>query len=154
MSNINHFGLSRSRNCDKNNKAVAPQSLDLKSEFPVVIEGAELLYQVCPVSKLTGNRASLYEAMQMLGNEKYSRALEALLPEIPSIMSDSRLSDDDRVSLLASRLNTGSPSENERLNANLAKIVDDFKDSFSAPVSKDSIQFNADDANVDVNSKE
>ena len=80
---------------------------------PVVFEGAEVLDALCPVSSLTGNRMSVYEAVQMVGNEKFSRAVDALLPEIPAIANDSRLSDDDKVSMLMSRLDTGLPSEND-----------------------------------------
>lgn len=127
---MNHFGLSRSRNCDKNNLAVMPKSLELKSAAPAVIEGAEALDAICPVSSVTGNRMSIYEAMQMVGNEKYSRAIDALLPDIPTIMSDSRLSDDDRVDLMVSRLNTGSVTEDSRMREQLSTIVSDFKSVF------------------------
>lgn len=124
-----------------------------KLESPVVIDGAELLEQVCPVSSLTGNRMSLYEAMQMLGNEKLSRAIDALLPEVPAILSDSRLSDDDKVSMLESRLDCGSSSENARMRESLAKVVSDFKDvydkSLNAPDT--SIKFTDQDANVESN---
>ena len=116
--------------------------------LPVVFEGAEVLDAVCPVSSLTGNRMSIYEAVQMVGNEKFSRAIDALLPEIPSIANDSRLSDDDRVSMLMSRLDTGLSSENEEFRDYLAKIVDDFKVDVEKSLKKpdDTIKFNADDA--------
>lgn len=123
---MNHFGLSRSRNCDSKNLAKLPNTLNVKSSAPAVIEGADVLDAVCPVSSLTGNRMSIYEAMQMVGNEKYSRAIEQLLPEVPTIMSDPRLTDDDRVDLMVSRLATGSASEDARVREQLASIVSDF----------------------------
>lgn len=129
---MNNFGLSRSRRCDKDNFAVVPSThlLDVPDNCPTVFEGFDALDAVCPVSSLTGNRMSIYEAMQMVGNEKYSRAIDKLLPEIPQIMSDSRLTDDDRISLMASRLDTGSASETARLRDSLAKIVSDFKNTY------------------------
>ena len=116
--------------------------------LPFVFEGAEVLDSLCPVSSLTGNRMSIYEAVQMVGNEKFSRAIDALLPEIPAIANDSRLSDDDRVSMLMSRLDTGLSSENEEFRDYLAKIVDDFKVDVEKSLKKsdDTIKFNADDA--------
>lgn len=115
---------------------------------PVVFEGAEVLDSLCPVSSLTGNRMSIYEAVQMVGNEKFSRAIDALLPEIPAIANDFRLSDDDRVSMLMSRLDTGLPSENEAYRGYLSKIIDDFKVDVenASKKSDDTIKFNADDA--------
>lgn len=144
---MNHFGLSRSRNCDRNNMAVSPKTLAVsdnsKKDAPALFEGWDALESVCPVSSLTGNRMSIYEAMQMVGNEKYSRAIDALLPEIPAIMSDARLSDDDRVDMMVSRLSTGSTSEDTRLREQLSQIVSDFKDSVelqkSAPVESVSV---------------
>lgn len=128
---MNHFGMSRSRRCDKNNVALAVKIMQVENKsVPALIEGFDALDSVCPVSSLTGNRMSIYEAMQMLGNDKYSRALESMLQEIPAIMSDSRLSDDDRVDMMVSRLNTGSPSEDAVVREQLSKIVSDFKDSF------------------------
>ena len=86
---------------------------DFDNDSPIVFEGAEVLDALCPVSSLTGNRMSIYEAVQLVGNEKFSRAIDALLPEIPSIANDSRFSDDDRVSMLMSRLDTGLPFQHQ-----------------------------------------
>ena len=109
----------------RNKKPCVLRSVD--DSAPVVFEGAEVIDALCPVSSLTGNRMSIYEAVQMIGNEKFTRAIDALLPEIPSIANDSRLSDDDRVSMLMSRLDTGLPSENEAYRGYLSKIIDDFR---------------------------
>lgn len=130
----------------RNKKPCVLRAID--KDAPIVFEGAEVLDALCPVSSLTGNRMSIYEAVQMVGNEKFSRAIDALLPEIPALANDSRLSDDDRVSMLMSRLDTGLPSENDEYRGYLAKIIDDFKfDVEKASVkSDDSIKFNADDA--------
>lgn len=139
---MNNFGITR------NNRNMVTRQLDVElPDAPFVIEGAEALKQLCPVSSLTGNRMSLYEAMQMVGNEKYSRAVEQLLPELPTLMSDSRLSDDDRVATLAARLATGLPSEDDRVRESLSKIVSDFGDLVKAnsAVNKDTIQFDPSD---------
>lgn len=139
---MNNFGITR----NNRNQVVRQLELDLP-DAPFVIEGAEALKQLCPVSSLTGNRMSLYEAMQMVGNEKYSRAVAQLLPELPTLMSDSRLSDDDRVATLASRLSTGLPSEDDRVREALSKIVSDFGDAVKAAAAekKDTIQFEPSD---------
>lgn len=130
----------------RNKKLCVLRSVD--DTAPVVFDGAEVLDALCPVSSLTGNRMSIYEAVQMVGNEKFSRAIDALLPEIPSIAIDSRLSDDDRVSMLMSRLDTGLPSENEAYRGYLTKIIDDFKVDVenASKKSDDTIKFDANDA--------
>lgn len=148
---MNHFGLSRSRRCDvKLNKSLAPSSVDLKTNNPVIIEGAEYLDLICPVSSLSGNRMSIYEAMQIAGTEKFSRQLDAFLAEFPANNSDSRLSDDDRVSVLASRLNTGVPAEDERYAKQLSQIVGDLYEAYDKSVkesaSKETIKFDSADA--------
>lgn len=146
---MNHFGLSRSRRCDKDNIAVAPASFNAVTDDPPILEGAEYIDAIMPVSKLTGNRMSIYEASQMLGNEKFSRQLDAFLTEFKSLPSDSKMSDMDRIQLLKPRWETGCPAEDERFAARLASFVDDFKESLKpAEQVKDSIKFNPVDAPV------
>lgn len=148
---MNHFGLSRSRRCDKNNVAVAPMSLDVRSDNPNILEGVEYIDAIMPVSNLTGNRMSIYEAVQILGNEKFSRQLDAFLTEFKSLPSDNKMSDIDRIQLLKPRWETGCPAEDERFANRLAQFVDDFKDSLRpADDNKDTIKFDASDASGDV----
>lgn len=125
ISKVNPFGLCRGRNFQISSEI----RLD-KVDAPVLLENGDTIQKLLPVSRLTGNRQSMYSLLKMVGGEKYSRAIDALLPEIPAIMSDQRLSDDDRVDLLTSRLNVGSASENDRMRKQLALVVDTFKDSF------------------------
>lgn len=145
---MNHFGLSRSRRCDDDNVALAAKSFDLKVDEPFILEGAEFIDAVMPVSKLTGNRMSIYEAAQMLGNEKFSRQLDAFLTEFKSLPSDSKMSDSDRIQLLRPRWETGCPAEDERFAKQLELLVDDFKDSLKpSDVVKETIKFDSGDAN-------
>lgn len=145
---MNHFGLSRSRRCDNKNVAVAPKRVELKCDAPFILEGAEYIDAIMPVSKLTGNRMSIYEAAQMLGNEKFSRQLDAFLTEFKALPSDSKMSDADRIQLLRPRWETGCPVEDERFAKQLEILVDDFKDSLkSYDVNKETIKFDSSDAN-------
>lgn len=148
---MNHFGLSRSRRCDKNNVAVVAKSLVVCSDAPLLLEGAEYIDAIMPVSKLTGNRMSIYEAARMLGNEKFSRQLDAFLTEFQSLPSDSKMSDLDRIQLLKPRWETGCPAEDERFANRLAALVDDFKDSLKPSEEvKETIKFDSVDASTDV----
>lgn len=145
---MNHFGLSRCRRADKRNIAVAAQVFDFgKVDAPVVIEGVEYLDAIMPVSSLTGNRMSIYEAMNMIGNEKFSRQLDSFLTEFQSISSDPRLSDDDRVEMLKSRA-LDLPCENERYRQSLMSVIDDFKSSLVSVSEdkKEAIKFDSNDA--------
>ena len=148
---MNHFGLSRSRRCDDNNVAVAPASFNAVTDDPPILEGADLIDAIMPVSKLTGNRMSIYEAAQMLGNEKFSRQLDAFLTEFKSLPSDSKMSDMDRIQLLKPRWETGCPAEDERFASRLASFVDDFKESLKpSGQDSDTIKFDAADVSADV----
>lgn len=55
---------------------------------------------------------------------KDSRLLDALLQELPVIKSDNSISDEDKFATLASRLQTGTPYENEQLVYQLQKVAD------------------------------
>lgn len=148
---MNHFGLSRSRRCNKDNRAVAPVSFNAVSSDPPILEGSEYIDAIMPVSKLTGNRMSIYEAAQMLGNEKFSRQLDAFLTEFKSLPSDSSMSDMDRIQLLKPRWETGCPAEDERFVNRLAAFVDDFKDSLKpSEQNNDAIKFDVSDASSGV----
>lgn len=148
---MNHFGLSRSRRCDDSNVAVAPKSLVTCTDEPCILEGAEYIDAIMPVSKLTGNRMSIYEAAQMLGNEKFSRQLDAFLTEFKALPSDNKMSDLDRIQLLKPRWETGCPAEDERFANRLTVFVDDFKESLKpSEVAKETIKFDSADASSDV----
>lgn len=148
---MNHFGLSRSRRCDADNKAIAPATFNAVTDDPPILEGAQYIDAIMPVSKLTGNRMSIYEAAQMLGNEKFSRQLDAFLTEFKALPSDNKMSDMDRIQLLKPRWETGCPAEDERFANRLASFVDDFKEILNpSEQNNDTIKFDVADASTDV----
>ena len=81
----------------------------------VVLDGAELYDTLCPVNKLTGHRSSVFKLLGKLTGAK-ADLLNAVLQELPTIQSDPRLSDQDRVDYLVSRLSTGTPEEQHSTN--------------------------------------
>lgn len=99
--------------------------------LPQIIQGADLYDKIAPVSKLTGKRENALVLLSRLGNNpEYSRALQALLTELPTIKSDPRLNDEMRIDLMASRLATGTPAEDDATRKYLESIADVlFKDS-------------------------
>ena len=76
-----------------------------------VLEGEELYDTLCPVSKLTGHRMSVFKLLGKLTGAK-ADLLNAVLQELPTVASDPRLSDQDRADFLVSRLCSGTPAEN------------------------------------------
>lgn len=95
------------------------------SENPRIIEGADLYDKVAPISSLTGRRENPLLLLKKLdSNPAISRALQQLLPEIPSIRYDKRMNDDDRINLIMSRLSTGTPAEDEATRLYLESIAD------------------------------
>ena len=126
---------------------------DTKS-VPVIIEGSDLYDKIAPVSELTGKRENVVTVLSRLAhNPEYSRAINALLQEIPTIKSDPRLNDDDRIDLMMSRLSTGTPAEDDAVRSYLESVSDVlFK---GAPqkvvdaVKDNQIDFKPADANVE-----
>lgn len=90
---------------------------------PDIIEGAELYDSVCPVSKLTGKRVNPLTLIGLISGAK-ADVLNALLLELPVLRSDSRLSDEDRVNFLVSRLSSGSPAEDAIMAEKLMNDLD------------------------------
>lgn len=90
---------------------------------PQVVEGAELLDTLCPVSKNTGRREN---ALSLLGKltGANSALLNSVLQEIPALRSDPRMSDEDRVATVVERLATGSPAEDALMAERLMKDID------------------------------
>lgn len=115
------------------------------SANPRIIEGVDLYDKVAPISSLTGRRENPLLLLQKLdANPSISRALQQLLPEIPSIRSDRRMNDDDRINLIMSRLSTGTPAEDDATRLYLESIADVlFKNApqFVKEDVKDSISF-------------
>lgn len=99
----NNFGLIRDV------RQVNIELLD--SDYPIVIDGADVYDTLCPVSKLTGHRESPFKLLGKLTGAN-SQLLNQVLAELPSVHSDAKLTDEDRADYLVSRLCTGTPAEN------------------------------------------
>lgn len=89
------------------------------------VQGRQELELLCPVSKLTGFPMSLQESIYMI-SDKNSRLADVLFQEIPPIKSDNSISDDEKMKLLVSRLDSGSFAENDRVAEILGDIVKEF----------------------------
>lgn len=97
-----------------------------KGEFvELEVEGAKELEVLCPVSKLTGFPMSIQQAVMYI-SDKNVRIADALLQVLPTIPNDDRISDDEKMSMLVSRLDTGSFFENDRA----AEILGDIAKAF------------------------
>ena len=108
----------------KFNKVGTRQSY--QGEFKILeVEGAKELEVLCPVSKLTGFPMSMQEAIFLI-TDKNSRLADVLLQEIPAITSSESISDDDKLKLLVSRLDTGSFAENDNVADILGNIAKEF----------------------------
>lgn len=109
-----------------------------------VIEGAEVFDVVCPVSKFTGHRESAFKLLGKLTGAK-ADLLNVALQEIPSLASDSRLTDEDRVAAIVDRLSTGTPAEDslmaERLMADIDALGLSSRSAENVQRSADTISF-------------
>lgn len=126
---------------------------------PVIIDGADIYDALCPVNKLTGCRANPLELLRTLSNDpKRSRLLDSLMVELPTIASDSRLSDDDKIDMMMCRLSTGCPAEDDLYRSQLEKIAEPLFRSLGSDKSASlsdvdsSIKFETSDASVSENS--
>lgn len=92
-------------------------------DAPRVIEGLDILKQVCPVNPLTGKRASILEALGSVTADPKKRYLvDDLIRELPTIRNNPDLDDEGRIMALAERLETGTPSEDARVAERLSEI--------------------------------
>ena len=89
------------------------------------VQGKQELELLCPVSKLTGFPMSLQESIYMI-SDKNARLADVLLQVLPPIISDNSISDDDKLKLLVSRLDSGSFAENDRAAEILGNIAKEF----------------------------
>lgn len=79
-----------------------------------VIEGADVYEQLAPVNKLTGLRENPLRLLETLANSpEKSRALQAVLQELPVIASKEGISNDDMLEFMEREFCTGTPAENE-----------------------------------------
>lgn len=114
------FGLNRK----KVNDMAVLSSEDIFGKFmPKVVEGAELLDAVCPVSKFTGKRCNPLSLLGMLTGAKVD-VLNSILQELPVVTSDSRLTDEDRINFIVERCSTGTPAEDALMAERLMADID------------------------------
>lgn len=88
-----------------------------------VIEGAELFDVVAPVSKFTGHRENPLSLLGKLTGAK-ADVLNVVLQELPTVASDPRLSDEDRVAYIVERCSTGTPAEDALMAERLMNDID------------------------------
>jgi hypothetical protein len=110
------FGFTPS-NWDK------PLRVELDDNEPRLIDGVEILDTICPVSKLTGHRTN---PLTLLGavTDGNSRLLQAVLAELPAVQTDPSVTDEDKLDLLVSRLDTGTFADMDAVRDALASISD------------------------------
>lgn len=97
-----------------------------KNDFvKLEVEGAKELGILCPISKLTGFPMSLQEAVMYI-SDKNVRIADALLQVLPTIPSDDSISDDEKMSMLISRLDSGSFAENDKVAEVLGQVAKQF----------------------------
>lgn len=103
---------------------------------PRLIDGVDILDTICPISKLTGHRTN---PLTLLGavSDGNARLLQAVLTELPSVQSDPRVSDEDRLDTLVSRLDTGTFADMDLVREALASISDSL---FVKPEVKENVE--------------
>lgn len=121
------------------------------SNQPQIIEGADLYDAVAPVSSLTGRRENVVSLLSRLQSDpEMSRVMNALLQELPSVKSDPRLTDEDRINLLSERLSVGTPAEDDAVRRRLESVADVLfagaPQAVKDAVSDGKISFNPEDA--------
>lgn len=89
------------------------------------VQGSDELRLLCPVSKLTGFPMSMQQAIFMI-TDKNSRLADVLFQDIPAIRASEDISDNDKLKLLVSRLDTGSFFENDKAAEILGNVAKEF----------------------------
>lgn len=116
--------------CITNNFGFVPSNWDkpilvtpIDKDVPSLIDGVEIFDTICPVSKLTGHRTN---PLTLLGavTDGNARLLQAVLAELPAVQSDPRVSDEDKLDMLVSRLDTVTFADMDAVRDALASISD------------------------------
>lgn len=95
------------------------------SALPNIMDGADLIDTLCPVSEKTGLRENLLTLVRkLISNPAKQALLMPFLQQLPCDNSQSSLSDEDRFELCAQRLCTGTPAENDVLRDSLMSIFE------------------------------
>lgn len=115
--------------------------------LPPVIEGAEIFDTLCPFNKFNGHRENPLALLGKITGAN-SQLLQAVLYELPTIASDPRLTDEDRVNYLVPRLCSGTPAEQAIVADNLMKNLD------ALGLSQKSSQFASESQKIDFSETE
>lgn len=120
---------------------------------PRLIDGVEILDTICPVSRLTGHRTN---PLTLLGavTDGNARLLQSVLAELPAVKSDPRVSDDDKLDLLVSRLDTGTFADMDAVRDALASISDSLFVNSEVKENADKQVISFDNTDVNNNSNE
>lgn len=110
-----------------------------KSELPSLIDGADVINTLAPVSKKTGIRENLLSLLRKVVADPAKQALlQSALQELPTDNSQANMTDSQKVDFLAMRLSTGSPAEDDSFRSVLEDLVADLPSAVRQSVSKDS----------------
>lgn len=122
-----------------------------KSDLPSLIDGADIINTLAPVSKKTGLRENILSLLRKVVSDPAKQALlQSALQELPTDSSQQNMTDEQKVEFLAMRLSTGSPAEDDNFRQVLTDIVADLPSLVRQSVSKETdktIDFNSNDAN-------
>ena len=90
-------------------------------EYPKVLVGAEVYETLCPINPLTGHRENPLTILQKALSPNNQRLLDQVLCELPSIQ-EMDVSDDVKLEMLFSRLDTGTFAERDQVMKQLDKV--------------------------------
>lgn len=89
-----------------------------------LIEGAGVIRSLCPVDPSTGCRDSIGQIMKRAVNDPVkARLVSQVLQEVPSIVSDRRVTDDDKFDMIIEQFHVGTPAESDELRKRLTPFV-------------------------------
>ena len=93
--------------------------------LPKLIDGAEIINALCPVSKKTGLRENPLTLIRKLINDPAKQALlQQCLVEMPVDNSQTQLTDEQRFEFCRQRLDLGTPAEEDLYRGFLESIFD------------------------------
>lgn len=105
---------------------------------PVVIDGADIIEALCPVSEFTGKRTSIIDVLSMSGLDPAKQALLGqVLQELPVDGSSRGMSDEDLLNMVVPRLASGTPSEDDAIRLSLSRVVSDLRTQIPSVASAD-----------------
>lgn len=114
------------------------------SHLPQIVEGAELLDTLCPVSHETGQRENALSLLTKVLDPKHQYLVQQILQVVPSFDDPQGISDDDALDFMTSQFDLGSAYDNQMLRDSLSRSLDVL---IPRPQSKEeSIQFDGSDA--------